>query len=196
MHAGATARNEHRLHRAPAFPDYFSFAKGACCSHPLRCMSVYRPRYVVVVISYPEPTDVSAEWPLQYGPGSTSRRSIRRGPRVSRVPKIWSECSSPCGVRRAVGGAKRGSTTDRGTIHDAPHQRVLRHQRGLEWMRVSRNGVRGAQDGTCPARWQSCLGGLPSPPKMSIRPPCAIRTTLGTPTYPAQPPHHVYDTRI
>ena len=53
-------------------------------------------------------TDVWAGWPLWPWLPITCR-SGRQGPRVSLVLKIWSECSTPCGVRHAVGGAKRAS---------------------------------------------------------------------------------------
>ena len=45
---------------------------------------------------------------------------------------------------------EKGWCRDRRTIYDWPHQRVLRRQRGLQWMSVLHNVVRGAQDGASP----------------------------------------------
>ena len=109
---------------------------------------------------------MSAGWPLWSWLDITCR-SIRRGPRVSLVPKIGSECSTPCGVRRAVGGAKKVSTRIGERYMTRPTSVFYGAREATEWIRVLRNRVRGAHpgpDGACPTRWQSCLGGLPSLP--------------------------------
>ena len=46
------------------------------------------------------------------------------------------------------GAREKGVDQDRRTIRDRPHQRVLRRQRGLEWVRVLRNVSRAAREGT------------------------------------------------
>ena len=53
-------------------------------------------------------------------------------------------------LRRAErrGAREKGVDQDRRTIRDRPHQRVLRRQRGLEWVRVLRNVSRAAREGT------------------------------------------------
>ena len=60
-------------------------------------------------------------------------------------------------LRRAErrGAREKSVDQDRRTIHDPTHQRVLRRQRGLEWIWVLRNVSRTAREGTCPAGIES-----------------------------------------
>ena len=69
-------------------------------------------------------------------------------------------------LRRAErrGAREKGVDQDRRTIRDWHHQRVLRRQRGLEWIWVLHNVSRTAGEGTCPTgietSYRSFDGGL------------------------------------
>ena len=56
------------------------------------------------------------------------------------------------------GAREKGVDQDRRTVRDSTHQRVLRRQRGLEWVRVLRNVSRAAREGTCPTCTGYCRG--------------------------------------
>ena len=56
------------------------------------------------------------------------------------------------------GAREKGVDQDRRTVRDWHHQRVLRRQRGLEWVRVLRNVSRAAREGTCPTCTGYCRG--------------------------------------
>ena len=83
------------------------------------------------------------------------------------------------------GAREKGVDQDRRTIRDWHHQRVLRCQRGLEWIWVLRNVSRTAREGTCPAGIESSSrrfdGGLQNgilafrPPWYPTEPPRALR---------------------
>ena len=82
------------------------------------------------------------------------------------------------------GAREKGVDQDRRTIRDWPHQRVLRRQRGLEWVRVLRNVSRTARESTCPAGIESSSrrfdGGLQNailafqPPWYKFETPCPL----------------------
>ena len=87
-------------------------------------------------------------------------------------------------LRRAErrGAREKGVDQDRRTIRDRPHQRVLRRQRGLEWVRVLRNVSRAAREGTCPTCTGYCRGRSGGRLRNGI---LALRPHW----YPTEPPH-------